>query len=116
MLALKVVLFATLSSQTLVFDEIDTGVSGAVAEAMGKCLRALGGQHQVFSITHLPQVAAQGEAHMVISKNIVNGVTKTHVKQLKEASREGEIARMLSGEDLTHAAKEAAKSLLAARN
>ena len=113
MLALKVVFFANMPSQTLVFDEIDTGVGGAVADAMGLCLSKLGGQHQVFAITHLPQVAAKGQAHMQIQKQAEENSTQTQVVPLVADARRDEIARMLSGADLTDAAKEAANSLLA---
>lgn len=114
MLALKVVFFASMPSQTLVFDEIDTGVGGAVADAMGLCLAELAKQHQVFAITHLPQVAAKGRAHMQIQKTAGEDYTQTQVVPLVADARRDEIARMLSGADLTDAAREAANSLLAA--
>lgn len=114
MLALKGVFFASMPRQTLVFDEIDTGVGGAVADAMGKCLAALADQHQVFAITHLPQVAAKGRAHMHIQKVAHEDFTQTHVMPLVADARRDEIARMLSGADLTDAARQAANSLLQA--
>lgn len=112
MLALKVVFFKAIPPQTLVFDEIDTGVGGAVADAMGRCLQELAGTHQVFAITHLPQVAARGQAHMQIAKQASKDTSQTNVLQLRDDTRLDEIARMLSGATLTASAKEAAASLL----
>ena len=112
MLALKVVFFAALPSQTLIFDEVDTGVGGAVADAVGQCLRELARQHQVFAITHLPQVAAKGAAHVRISKQAGVDQTRTSVEALASAERLDEIARMLAGAEVTSAAREAAASLL----
>ena len=112
MLALKVVFFKSLPSQTLVFDEIDTGVGGAVADAMGRCLQALASNHQVFAITHLPQVAARGNAHMQIAKKAEGSKSQTNVTPLGKDARMDEIARMLSGAEMTASAKEAAASLL----
>lgn len=112
MLALKVVFFRDIPSQTLVFDEIDTGVGGAVADAMGRCLEKLAENHQVFAITHLPQVAARGRAHMQILKQAADDTSQTNVQQLADDTRLDEIARMLSGEELTASAKQAAASLL----
>lgn len=112
MLALEVVFFAMLPPQTLVFDEADTGVGGAVAEAMGQCLAELGKHHQVFAITHLPQVAACARAHLKISKMSDDTQTTTEVKALEGDARTDEIARMLAGAKITDAARAAARSLL----
>ena len=112
MLALKVVFFKSLPPQTLVFDEIDTGVGGAVADAMGRCLQTLANSHQVFAITHLPQVAARGSAHMQIAKKAEGSTSQTNVVALADDARMDEIARMLSGAEMTASAKEAAASLL----
>lgn len=112
MLALEVVFFAMLPPQTLVFDEADTGVGGAVAEAMGQCLAELGKHHQVFAITHLPQVAACARAHLKISKMSDDTQTTTEVVALDGSAREDEIARMLAGAKITDAARAAARSLL----
>ena len=112
MLALKVVFFQNIPPQTLVFDEIDTGVGGAVADAMGQCLQKLAHQHQVFAITHLPQVAARGRAHMQILKQASKDTSRTNVQRLEDDTRLDEIARMLSGATLTAGAREAAASLL----
>ena len=112
MLALKVVFFKEIQPQTLVFDEIDTGVGGAVADAMGRCLQQLATTHQVFAITHLPQVAACGTAHMQIAKRATEAKSETQVMPLQGGGRLDEIARMLAGAELTTSAKQAAQSLL----
>lgn len=114
MLALEVVFFASMPNQTLIFDEVDTGVGGAVAEAVGRCLAQLGQSHQVFAITHLPQVAARAKAHLKIKKTTSGETTTTDIQALTAKSREDEIARMLAGADITSAARSAAKSLLEA--
>ncbi len=112
MLALKAVFFANMAPQTLIFDEIDTGVGGAVADAVGLCLADLANSHQVFAITHLPQVAARGRAHLKIAKMSGQNMARTKVSPLYADDRRDEIARMLAGANITTAAKEAATSLL----
>ena len=116
MLALKSVLAEVDQVPVLIFDEIDTGVGGAVAAAIGKRLRALGRFHQVFCITHLPQVAAQAEHHLYVEKSQVKDRTVTTVRSLSGMSREGEIARMLGGETVTKKVRETAAELIAAAN
>lgn len=113
LLALKTVMYLAMPPRTLVFDEIDTGVGGAVADAVGDNLLALAGQHQVLTITHQPQVAAKGQHHLKIEKQSTENATQTTITCLmpKEA-RLDEIARMLSGKDITEAARLAAASLL----
>ena len=93
---------------TLVFDEIDTGVSGSAADKMGSLVCTMGTQMQVFAITHLPQVAAKGNAHYLVSKE--GGVTS--VRSLDAEGRVQELARMLSGATITPAAIANAKALL----
>ena len=101
---------------TLVFDEIDTGVSGSVADKMGRMICAMGQNMQVFAITHLPQVAAKGNAHYVVEKEYdVLGKAKTSVRLLEGQDRVMEIARMLSGSSITPAAVENAKVLLSVK-
>lgn len=112
MLALKQVFYTTMPHTTLVFDEIDTGVGGSVADAMGTAMKELAKQHQVFSITHLPQVAAKGDAHLKIEKSDTEETTITDVKALELSEREQELARMLSGKEVTKQALEAARALL----
>jgi len=113
MLALKTVLAETDRVPVLVFDEIDTGVGGAVAAAMGVRLRTLGAFHQVFCITHLPQVASQAEHHLLVKKEQDNRRTTTSVKPLNGIAREEEIARMLGGETVTKKVRETAAELIA---
>jgi DNA repair protein RecN (Recombination protein N) len=113
MLALKTVLAERDHVPVLIFDEIDTGVGGAVAAAIGKRLRALGRYHQVFCITHLPQVAAQGQHHLCVEKSQDGNRTMTTVYPLIGQSRENEIARMLGGLTVTKKVRETAAELIA---
>jgi DNA repair protein RecN (Recombination protein N) len=117
MLALKVVLADRGSAPTLVFDEIDTGVGGAVADAIGQRLARLAEKVQVLSVTHAPQVAARAASHYLIAKQDVAGGTSvaTRVVPLEQGSRREEIARMLSGAVITDEARAAAERLLAGR-
>ncbi|MFT7145128.1 MAG: DNA repair protein RecN (Recombination protein N) [bacterium] len=112
MLALKQVFYKNMSETTLIFDEIDTGVGGSVAEAMGLAMKDLSSKHQVFSITHLAQVAAKGHRHVKISKNTVDNKTITDLLELDDKSRLVEVSRMLSGKDITKEAEAAAAKLL----
>jgi len=116
MLALKSVLAEADRVPVLIFDEIDTGVGGAVAAAIGKRLRSLGRYHQVFCITHLPQVASQAEHHLCVEKSQVKGRTVTTVRALQGVHREGEIARMLGGETVTPKVRATAAELIAGAN
>ncbi len=116
LLALKVSLADKGSAPTLIFDEIDTGVGGAVAGAIGQRLARLAENVQVMSVTHAPQVAARADTHLLISKEPVPGGedrVATRVVELGPDARREEIARMLSGEVITEAAREAAASLMA---
>lgn len=115
MLALKVVLADRGSAPTLVFDEIDTGVGGAVADAIGDRLQRLSTRVQVMSVTHAPQVAAKAAAHFLIEKQGVGeDRVMTQVKRLESQSRREEIARMLAGASITTEARAAATRLLEA--
>lgn len=117
MLALKVVLADKGSAPTLVFDEIDTGVGGAVADAIGQRLGRLAKGVQVMAVTHAPQVAARAESHFLIAKEGVNGAedrVATRVIPLEAAPRREEIARMLAGATITEEARAAAARLLEA--
>ena len=114
MLALKVVLAGVKTTPSLIFDEIDTGTGGAVADAIGQRLAALGKAHQVFVVTHLPQVAACGAHHFLVSKSEKNKQTFTRIEELNELQREEEIARMLAGAEITTEARKAAVKLLKA--
>lgn len=113
MLCLKALMARFVSMPTLVFDEIDTGVSGSVADKMGSMICAMGKDMQVFAITHLPQVAAKGSAHYLVSKSLrEDGVTVSTIRKLSEQERVMELARMLSGSTVTEAAVANAKELL----
>ncbi|HTL61299.1 MAG TPA: DNA repair protein RecN [Nitrospira sp.] len=113
MLALKTVLAESDHVPVLVFDEVDTGVGGAVAAAMGTRLRNLGAYHQVFCITHLPQVASQAEHHLLVAKGQKGKRTTTSVTLLTGVGREEEIARMLGGETVTNKVRATAAELIA---
>ena len=112
MLALKVVLADQGSAPTLVFDEIDTGVGGAVADAIGQRLARLGAKVQVLSVTHAPQVAAKATRHYLIAKETTGKSAATRVKPLGFDLRREELARMLAGETITDEARAAAEKLL----
>ncbi|WP_119677840.1 DNA repair protein RecN [Indioceanicola profundi] len=117
MLALKVVLAQVGTVPTLVFDEVDTGVGGAVADAIGERLGRLGGSGlQVLVVTHSPQVAARGAYHWQVRKHAAGSRVKTEVVELSDAERKEEIARMLSGAEITEAARAAAESLIGPRD
>ena len=97
---------------TLIFDEVDVGISGSTAEIVGKLLRHLGKTHQVFCITHLPQVAAQGHHHVRVEKINHNNVTQTHIQSLSPAEKINEIARMLGGVAITKKTIEHAQEMI----
>src|SRR6185369_4982975 len=86
---------------TMVFDEVDAGIGGAIAEVVGQKLRRLGGQRQVLCVTHLPQVAAQGHHHLLVAKSSDGRSTQTRIDVLDDKSRRDEIARMLGGIEIT---------------
>ena len=114
MLALKAMMARYANMPTMIFDEIDTGVSGSVADRMGSVICEMGSHMQVFAITHLPQVAAKGNAHYLVSKEIDPGTSKavSTIVRLSDQQRVMEVARMLSGSVLTDAAIANARSLL----
>lgn len=98
---------------TMVFDEVDSGIGGAVADIVGQKLRALGEKRQVLCVTHLPQVASKGHAHYRVSKAPVDGMTQSAVERLDSKAREEELARMLGGVEVSKEARAAARRLLA---
>ena len=114
MLAMKVVLSSLKSIPTLIFDEIDTGTGGAVADAIGARLALLSDRAQVLVVTHLPQVAARGNHHLMIEKSDRKGQTRTQVHVLNVAERKEELARMLAGAEVTDEARGAALKLMEA--
>ena len=113
MLSIKTVLADTDAVPTLIFDEIDTGISGRTAEKVGEKLEKIAKSHQVILITHLPQIAAKADRHFLIEKNVQEGKTKTEIHALNEEASVKELARLLGGEELTEAALQNARSLKA---
>ena len=114
LLALKVCLTRDASGLTLIFDEIDRGVGGATADAVGRRLAALARGAQVLVVTHSPQVAARGQHHWRVEKSVADGRTLSRVVSLDATGRIDEIARMLAGDSVTPAARAAAEALLGA--
>ena len=113
MLSIKTVLADTDAVPTLIFDEIDTGISGRTAEKVGEKLEKIAKNHQVILITHLPQIAAKADRHFLIEKNVQEGKTKTEIHALNEEASLKELARLLGGEELTEEALQNARSLKA---
>jgi DNA repair protein RecN (Recombination protein N) len=113
MLALRGVLSAADRIPTLIFDEVDVGVGGRAATAIGKRLRSLAAEHQVLSITHLPQVAALADHHLAVSKASRDSRTTVDVRSLDDAERVAELAEMMTGTG-TEAARRNAEELLQA--
>lgn len=114
MLALKVNLAQSSQVETMIFDEVDTGIGGATAQAVGEKLAKLGEKVQVLVVTHSPQVAAQSKCHFKVEKKTVDNVTTTFLHELTAAEKTEEVARMLSGERITDEARAAAKVLIGA--
>ena len=112
MLAIKKVLSENSQLPTIIFDEIDTGVSGEISNKMASIMSTMSEQMQVITITHLPQIAAKGNQHYKVYKEEVNNSTTTSLKQLSEDERIVEIAEMLSGKDISESALTHAKELL----
>jgi len=96
----------------IVFDEVDAGIGGAVAERVGRVLAELSGEHQVLCITHLPQIAAFAERHFVVAKETQKGRTRTLVREVRDEARIDELARMAGGENVTDITRAHARSLL----
>jgi len=112
MLAIKKILSENIQLPTIIFDEIDTGVSGEISNKIAKIMQEMSKQMQVITITHLPQIAAKGNQHYKVYKEDVAGVTTTNLKQLSEDERIVEIAEMLSGKKISESAITHAKELL----
>jgi DNA repair protein RecN (Recombination protein N) len=113
MLALRLVLSGVTHAAggTLVFDEVDAGIGGRAAHAVGEALAALGAHHQVLVVTHLAHVAALADQHVTVTKSVANGVTRAEAVVLDPESRVDEVARMLAG-SLTDSARDHARELL----
>lgn len=112
MLAMKTIFAGRERIPIMVFDEIDTGVSGTIARKVGKAMQKLAAKHQILTITHLPQIAGVGDAHLRVEKHTTNGRTITRVVALDSGDRVTEVARLLSGEKITEAAMESARELI----
>lgn len=115
MLALKSILAKSERMPILIFDEIDTGISGAIAQRVGDCMLDLGSYHQIIAITHLPQVASAGSTHFKVEKWSEGGETRTSMKQLTSDERRVEIASLLSGSAITEASLHSAQELIESR-
>ena len=112
MLAMKTVLGRTTSVETIIFDEVDSGIGGGTAEVVGEKLRSLAQVHQILCITHLPQIASKGPTHFLVRKRIMDGRTDAVIGELNSEERVKEIARLLGGKSLTPKAIAHAKELL----
>jgi DNA repair protein RecN (Recombination protein N) len=112
MLSIKSLCGSEEADKTLVFDEVDTGIGGRVAEAVGKRLREISQGNQVLCVTHLPQIAAFARSHFNVHKEVVGGRTETSVRNLNEAERLDELSRMLGGEAITEATRRYASEML----
>jgi DNA repair protein RecN (Recombination protein N) len=112
MLALKSILSSVDKVSTLIFDEIDIGIGGRVAESVGKKLRKVADYRQVICVTHLPQIAVYGRNHYAVRKETRGKKTYTSIDALEQKARVAEIARMLGGEEITEATVNAAKEML----
>jgi DNA repair protein RecN (Recombination protein N) len=111
-LAIQVAAVDVAAVPTLIFDEVDVGIGGGVAEIVGGLLKRLGRDHQVLCITHLPQVAAQGDHHLRVSKRAEGGATLSRIEALDESARVEEVARMLGGVDITDTTRAHAAEML----
>ena len=111
-LAIQVITSKAAKVPTLIFDEVDAGIGGAVAEVVGRLLKELGAERQVLCVTHLPQVASQGSHHWQVGKTTEKGVTRSTLTVLESQGRIDEIARMLGGTEITATTKKAAKEML----
>ncbi|MCX8057264.1 MAG: DNA repair protein RecN [Ignavibacteria bacterium] len=112
MLALKTILAKSDKLPLMVFDEIDVGISGRIAQKVGKALRNLSEFHQIIAITHLPQIAGFSNSHFVVEKQIKDGRARTTIRKLSEEEKVYEVAKLISGEEVTPASLESAKELI----
>lgn len=113
MLAMKTILAKNEAFPILVFDEIDTGISGAVSQKVGESLRNLGENHQILCITHLPQIAAMADFHYVVEKTVAGHRTRTSIRRLGDKERTEEVATLMSGAEITEASIRSARELMA---
>ena len=111
MLAIKTVLADSDDIPTLIFDEIDTGISGITAAKVAKQMEIIGVSHQVICITHLAQIAAQADQHYLIEKTVDGGVTRTEIRKLSEEESIDELARILGGAEITQTVRMSAREM-----
>ncbi len=116
MLALKCLLAQKDQVETVIFDEVDAGISGKTAEAVAKKIKELAGHHQVFCITHLPQIASYADEHFMVSKSVIGERTHTSIAQLSPDLRVAELARMLAGDSVSPQALAYAQELISSKN
>jgi len=112
MLSVKALIAKLVALPTIIFDEIDSGISGDVANKVGNLVRKISDNHQVIAITHLPQMASKGDDHFLVYKNTQGNTTTSGLKLLKKEERINEIAKMISGNEITQASLKNAKELL----
>ena len=111
MLAIKTVLADQDEVETLIFDEIDSGISGRTAQMVSEKMNLLGRTHQIICITHLPQIAAMADAHYLIEKAVSNGATVSKIRRLDTAETVDELSRMLGGVEITDKVRESAREM-----
>ena len=111
MLAIKTVLADNDAIETLIFDEIDSGISGRTAQMVSEKMNVLGRNHQIICITHLPQIAAMADAHYLIEKSVENQTTVSRIRELSSEESIEELARMLGGVEITDKVRESAKEM-----
>ena len=112
MLALKTILARTASVETVIFDEVDSGISGATAEVIGEKLSSLADYHQILCITHLPQIASKGDPHFLVTKKTIENRAQTIIESLDKEERVREIARLVGGRIITDQAIAHARQML----
>ena len=112
MLALKSLLADSDRVPVLIFDEIDIGISGRIAQAVGQSMRRLAGSHQVICITHLPQIASMAHHHYLVEKSVNDGQTRTQVRRLDDRERTEQVARLFGGETVTETHLASARELI----
>ena len=112
-LAIQIISSKDNNIPTMIFDEVDAGIGGRVAEIVGKLLNTLAAHSQIFCVTHLPQVASYGHQHYQVTKNMKEGETYTEVRSLEEKERINEISRMLAGMEVTTESRANAEKMLA---
>ncbi len=113
MLAIKTVLADEDAVETLIFDEIDSGISGRTAQMVSEKMNVLGRSHQIICITHLPQIAAMADSHYLIQKSVQNQTTVSTIRRLSEEESIQELSRMLGGVEITETVKESAREMRA---